>query len=100
MGPGRGAEVFAIEEDRVLRLARRPDMREAVEREQLALSTASRSGAPGPAVYETLEVDGRPGLVLERLQGARLLPPPLPPPPELPAQPGVPGRASRSPHET
>ena len=30
-------------------------MREAVEREQLALSTASRSGAPVPAVYETLE---------------------------------------------
>ena len=91
--------MFAIDEDRVLRLARRPDMREAVEREQLALSTASRSGAPVPAVYETLEVDGRPGLVLERLEGADLLTTMLTRPWKLPAMPRVLGRLHASLHE-
>jgi aminoglycoside phosphotransferase (APT) family kinase protein len=73
IGSGREAEIFAWGEGRVLRLARRPELREAVERERVALEAAKRRGVPVPAVYEQLDVEGRPGLVLERLDGHDLL---------------------------
>jgi aminoglycoside phosphotransferase (APT) family kinase protein len=73
VGSGYQAEVFALDEGRVLRLARRPDQLEEVEREAAALAAASRAGAPAPALFERVEVDGRPGLVMERLQGEDLL---------------------------
>lgn len=73
IGAGREAEVFAWGEDRVLRLWRTARLREEVDREHRALEIASRTGTWAPAVYEQLEVDGRPGLVLERLAGPDLL---------------------------
>jgi hypothetical protein len=44
-----------------------------VEREACALEAASRAGAPVPAVFERVTVDGRPGMVMERLDGESLL---------------------------
>jgi aminoglycoside phosphotransferase (APT) family kinase protein len=73
LGGGREAEVFAWEEGRALRLARDPDRAPRVRREALALSTAHRAGAPVPAVYEHVTVEGRPGVIVDRIDGEDLL---------------------------
>jgi aminoglycoside phosphotransferase (APT) family kinase protein len=44
-----------------------------LDREALVLRAAHRAGAPVPAVFERTEVRGRPGLVMERLDGPDLL---------------------------
>ncbi|HEU0024262.1 MAG TPA: phosphotransferase [Thermoleophilaceae bacterium] len=73
LGGGREAEIFSFGEGRVLRLARDPRRAPAVEREISALTAARRAGAPVPAVYGRLSVEGRPGTVIERLDGEDLL---------------------------
>jgi aminoglycoside phosphotransferase (APT) family kinase protein len=73
LGSGREAEVFAWDEGRVLRLARDPARRARVEREALSLAAAHRAGAPVPVVHERVTIEGRPGVVMERLDGEDLL---------------------------
>jgi thiamine kinase len=73
VGAGREAEIFAWGEGRVLRLARDPRAERMIDREAAALAAAHAAGAPVPAVYERVTVDGRPGLVLERVDGPDLL---------------------------
>jgi aminoglycoside phosphotransferase (APT) family kinase protein len=99
IGAGREAEVFALGEGRVLRLARTAAFRQAVERERVALLAAGRSGAPVPAVFERVDVDGRPGLVLERLDAHDLLHGLLRRPWELALVPWVLARVHASLHE-
>src|SRR5207302_8957380 len=70
LGEGRQAEIFAWDDGRVLRLYR--DAAAAgpwLAREQLALRTARAAGLPVPLAYEGIELDGRPGLVMERVDG-------------------------------
>lgn len=73
VGQGREAEVFEWGDGRVLRLllARGPTERLAFE--IVALEAAHSAGVRVPQVYEQVVVDGRPGLVMERLQGPDLL---------------------------
>jgi aminoglycoside phosphotransferase (APT) family kinase protein len=73
VGVGREAEVFALDSARVLRLARDASAPAAVDAEHAALVSAAAAGAPVPEVYERVEVEGRPGLVLERLPDRNLL---------------------------
>ncbi|MGH2560618.1 MAG: phosphotransferase family protein [Thermomicrobiales bacterium] len=70
---GREAEIFAWEEGKVLRLFRNANAGEAVRREAVAM-TAVRAVLPlVPAVDEVVEIEGRPGLILERIDGPDLL---------------------------
>ena len=69
LGAGREAEIFAWEEGRVLRLAHRPEHAPLLAHEALAMRAARAAGAPVPAVFEQVEVEGRPGLVMERRDG-------------------------------
>jgi aminoglycoside phosphotransferase (APT) family kinase protein len=73
IGAGREAEVFALGPGRALRLARTAALREAVDRERVALQVAARCGAPAPMVFERVDVAGRPGLVVEHIDGHDLL---------------------------
>jgi aminoglycoside phosphotransferase (APT) family kinase protein len=73
VGRGREADVLAWDEGRVLRLAHHPAQAPVLDRESLVLRAAHGAGAPVPAVYERTEVRGRPGLVMERLDGPDLL---------------------------
>jgi len=100
LGSGREAEVFALGEGRVLRLARTATFRDAVERERVALQVAGRCGAPAPAFFERVDVDGRPGLVLERLDARDLLVGLLRRPWEVVVLPSVLARVHASLHET
>lgn len=100
IGEGREAEVFALGESRVVRLARTAEFRDDVERERVALVAARRCGAPVPAFFERVDVDGRPGLVLERLDAHDLLRGLLRRPWELALVPSVLARVQAALHET
>jgi Ser/Thr protein kinase RdoA (MazF antagonist) len=73
IGEGREAEVFALDDARVLRLARDACFEPTLHAEHDALVAAAAAGAPVPRVFERVSVDGRPGLVLERLVARNLL---------------------------
>jgi thiamine kinase len=70
LGEGREAEVYAWGDGDVLRLLRDPRDRAALEREAAALAAASAARAPVPAPRQLVEIEGRPGLVMQRLDGA------------------------------
>ena len=72
---GREAEMFAWGEGKILRLMRGSDawQRAQVERDMLVLKGAREHGVRVPEVFEMAEVMGRPGLVMERVDGADLL---------------------------
>jgi len=70
---GRDAEIFALDDGRVLRLLRTPATQEMAEREAAAL-TAVRSVIPNvPAVTRTVQVAGRPGIVMDFIEGIDLM---------------------------
>ena len=73
LGEGREAEVFALDDTRVLRLARSADRAGTLDAEHAALVAAAAAGAPVPRVYARVDVEARPGLVLERLRDRNLL---------------------------
>jgi aminoglycoside phosphotransferase (APT) family kinase protein len=73
LGEGREAETFGWSEGQILRLMRDPSHAARLEREELALSAARRAGVPVPAVYGRRTVDGRPGMIMERVDGPDLL---------------------------
>ena len=70
---GREAEVFEWGEGRVLRLARSAAWAPGVAIGGAASEAARRAGVRTPRVLETVEIDGRPGQVLERVDGRDLL---------------------------
>ncbi len=70
---GREAEVFLGDDGRVLKLFRLAEYGDRADGEATALRTLAAAGIGAPAVYERVEVDGRPGLLMERVQGADLL---------------------------
>ena len=61
---GRTAAVHPYGPGRVLKLARRGAV-SSLEYEQRALEAARAAGLPVPRSFGTLEIDGRPGLILE-----------------------------------
>jgi len=73
LAEGREAEIFAWHDGAVLRLLRNPDGRPQLEWEAAAMRAAAAAGVPVPAVHELATVDGRPGLVMERIDGGDLL---------------------------
>jgi aminoglycoside phosphotransferase (APT) family kinase protein len=70
---GREAEVLAYGDGLVLRLMRSPDARPALEQQAAATRAARAAGVPVPEVHDIVDHDGRPGLVMERLDGPDLL---------------------------
>lgn len=73
LAEGREAEIFDWGERRVLRLYRDPAQRERADRELLALAAVRTALACAPAPYGRMDWNGRPGLLLERLDGEGLL---------------------------
>ena len=70
---GREAEIFEWEDGKVLRLMRDPKAVEPVEMFAGATQAAHDAGVSVPVPYEVVTVDGRPGLVMEAVDGPDLL---------------------------
>ena len=73
IGQGREAEVFEWRDGRVLKLLRATGPSTKLAFEIAALEAARSAGVPVPQAYEEVVIDGRTGLVMERLQGSDLL---------------------------
>jgi len=69
IGKGRAAEVFAWGNDQVLKLHKDPAAGAETEREFHSTAVAHKAGLPVPAVDRMVEVEGRPGIVFERIEG-------------------------------
>jgi aminoglycoside phosphotransferase (APT) family kinase protein len=70
---GREAEIFAWRDGAVLRLYRGHRDRRRIEQEAQAMRAAAAAGVRVPAVGDIESVDGRPGLVMERIDGIDML---------------------------
>jgi hypothetical protein len=73
LGTGRTAEVFAWGDDRALKLLRPGLPANWLTSEAEKTSAARDSGAPAPAVYEQIEVEGRAGVVFDRVGSVSML---------------------------
>jgi aminoglycoside phosphotransferase (APT) family kinase protein len=69
LAEGREAEIYDWDDGQVLRLMRTPAQLEPMQRSTLAIAAAHDAGVRTAAVLEEVEVDGRPGQVMERLDG-------------------------------
>ena len=73
VGEGREADIFAWDNGTVLRLLRRSSDPRRVEREAAAMRAAADGGVDVPNVYGTTMVDGRAGLIMDRVDGPDLI---------------------------
>jgi len=73
IGEGREAEMFAWGDGKILRLLRYPDGARSNEFQAAAMAAAAASGVRVPAVIGAETVNGRPGLIMERISGRDLL---------------------------
>jgi aminoglycoside phosphotransferase (APT) family kinase protein len=73
VGQGAEAEIYEWRDGRVLRLLRARGPAGRLAFEVAALEAARSAGVRVPQVYDRVVADGRPGLVMERLQGPDLL---------------------------
>jgi tRNA A-37 threonylcarbamoyl transferase component Bud32 len=65
--------MLACGQNRVLRLLRDPAHADRLDRERVALIAARRAGVHVPAVFGPQTLEGRPGLIMERIDGPDLL---------------------------
>ncbi|HZP86137.1 MAG TPA: phosphotransferase [Burkholderiales bacterium] len=70
---GGTAELFAWQDNRVVKLYWEGASIEAAEREAARTRAARAAGAPAPDVFDLVCVEERPGVVFERLDGALML---------------------------
>ncbi len=70
---GRTAEVYTVGDDRVVKLLRKGFDPGMIERESEHMEAAHRAGVACPAVHGVVHVDGRAGLVMDRIDGDLLL---------------------------
>jgi uncharacterized protein (TIGR02172 family) len=73
IGVGLTAEVFSWGDQRVLKLFFSWVSRESAELEFVSTDAIHRTGVATPAALEMVEIDGRPGIVFERIFGESLL---------------------------
>ena len=70
---GRTAEVYAWEDNTILKLYHAWCPPDWVEREVHIARAVYQSGIPAPAVGEIIEIDGRHGIIYERVNGSSML---------------------------
>lgn len=73
VGVGNTAEVFDYGDGKVCKLFYQGYPKEAVEREYRNAMEVERLGLPVPMVYENVTLDGRNGIVYEKIEGKSML---------------------------
>jgi Ser/Thr protein kinase RdoA (MazF antagonist) len=69
---GRTAEIFAWEDGRILKLLRPGFPPHLIEQEERITSAVVQAGLPAPKTCGLIEVNGRPGILYERIDGPSL----------------------------
>ena len=69
VGEGRTAQIFAWDQGRVVKLFRSFMGAGAAQHEMSVTVIAERAGAPTPSLHGTVEIDGRAGIIYDRLAG-------------------------------
>jgi len=72
IGQGRAAEVFALDDERVVKVARE-GLGHTLTREAVAMSAAHAAGMPVPAVYGLVDIEDRRALIMDRARGTDML---------------------------
>jgi aminoglycoside phosphotransferase (APT) family kinase protein len=72
VGKGFCADVYDWGDGRVLTLFHTPDGRDRADREYAATCAVHAAGLPAPATHELVEVEGRWGIVFERVDGVSM----------------------------
>ncbi len=70
---GRTADLYAAPDGRVVKLLRAGFDASILETEAARTATVRAAGIPAPGVGERVEVDGRPGVLFERIDGPTML---------------------------
>jgi len=70
---GRTAEIYAWGEGRILKLLRSGFPPSLIQQEEAFTKAITQTDLPAPKIYEVVEIDGRPGIVYERIDGPSLL---------------------------
>src|SRR5688572_11512086 len=73
LAEGRMAEVFEYGDGRVLKLFRAEASQWDIEHEVHNTRVVRESGFDAPRIDDVIEVNGRPGIVFERIDGASML---------------------------
>ena len=73
IGQGEFAEVYGWEEGQVIKLYRQGHPRHKMEHEAHVAQIVHKHGLPVPAFHGTVEVDGRSGIIYERVIGTSML---------------------------
>ena len=73
IGQGRTAEIYAWGEGQVIKLYRTEMAQEWAEREARVGRIAAAAGLQVPSIGDTIVVDGRPGILYERVDGLSML---------------------------
>jgi aminoglycoside phosphotransferase (APT) family kinase protein len=73
IGRGRTADVYAWGEDRILKLYQEHMPGHLVEQEYNITRSAQAAGIPVPGTEQLIEMDGRCGIIFERLEGPSML---------------------------
>jgi tRNA A-37 threonylcarbamoyl transferase component Bud32 len=69
IGAGKQAEIFEWEKERVLRLFFKDTAEEIVRQEAFIMKTLNTMDVPVPEFFELIELEGRRGIVMERIRG-------------------------------
>jgi uncharacterized protein (TIGR02172 family) len=69
---GRTAEIFAWEDGRILKLLRPGFPPSLIVQEERITNTIVQAGIPAPKIYGLIEINGRPGILYERIDGPAL----------------------------
>ena len=73
IGTGRQAEIYAWDDGRVVKLFYPSYSREQVEREAMLTGAVSATGLPVPQVFDAVQIDGRHGFVMSRVEGVSMM---------------------------
>ena len=73
IGQGQQAEIYAWDDGRVVKLFFEKFSQESVEREAMLTGAVAATGLPVPQIFDTVQIDGRHGFVMSRVEGISLL---------------------------
>ena len=73
LGKGMTADVYQWGQDKVLKLYKEGYREEWIKREGAIGRKIHEAGVPSPAIYDMVEIDGRKGIILQRIFGKSML---------------------------